>query len=271
MGTPLSMASEILFVKPSISRAFITTILPCVPTPILTSEGDTPQATVVIENQTATVVSDPMHNISEFIIPILTAPLLGLSLRITLSKCDQIWVATYHNTMSYLILPVITFVITKVISGNIALSLGMVGALSIVRFRNPVKNSFELVTFFVLISIGIVATANFIYTIALTGFVIIIITLTELTEKLFDKKNKKIFTLSFREGESLTVLELVLKKEKKQLKNSRFLIQETHDYEDKKFIYKFASQNKTDIQNLQEELFNQIEKDDLMSLDYVYN
>lgn len=197
--------------------------------------------------------------------------LMGFFLRSTLIFCNHLWAKTKSQTLIFMILPLATYMITKVISGNIALSLGMVGALSIVRFRNPVKNSFELVTFFVLISIGIVATANFIYTIALTGFVIIIITLTELTEKLFDKKNKKIFTLSFREGESLTVLELVLKKEKKQLKNSRFLIQETHDYEDKKFIYKFASQNKTDIQNLQEELFNQIEKDDLMSLDYVYN
>ena len=197
--------------------------------------------------------------------------LMGFFLRSTLIFCNHLWAKTKSQTLIFMILPLATYMITKVISGNIALSLGMVGALSIVRFRNPVKNSFELVTFFVLISIGIVATANFIYTIALTGFVIIIITLTELTEKFFNKKNKKIFMLSFREGESLTVLELVLKKETKQLKNSRFLIQETHDYEDKKFIYKFASQNKTDIQNLREELFNQIEKDDLMSLDYVYN
>ena len=56
---------------------------------------------------------------------------------------------------------------TKVISNNIALSLGMVGALSIVRFRNPVKNSLELVIYFALIAIGIASGVNSFYAILL--------------------------------------------------------------------------------------------------------
>ena len=56
----------------------------------------------------------------------------------------QYWVKTKTLLLSSLLLPIITFVITKVISGNLALSLGMVGALSIVRFRNPVKSPLEL-------------------------------------------------------------------------------------------------------------------------------
>ena len=55
----------------------------------------------------------------------------------------------------FMLLPPITFVVTKLISGNITLSLGMVGALSIVRFRNPVKSSLELTIYFLLITIGI--------------------------------------------------------------------------------------------------------------------
>ena len=84
----------------------------------------------------------------------------GLSIRVMLSLVKQRWVSTYHHTMSYMLLPVITFIITKVITGNIALSLGMIGALSIVRFRNPVKNPFELVIFFALITIGISMSVN---------------------------------------------------------------------------------------------------------------
>ena len=83
------------------------------------------------------------------------AMISGLSIRISLSLAKQKWASTYHHTMSYILLPLITLVITKVISGNIALSLGMIGALSIVRFRTPVKNPFELVIFFALITIGI--------------------------------------------------------------------------------------------------------------------
>ena len=64
------------------------------------------------------------------------AMISGLSIRISLSLAKQKWASTYHHTMSYILLPLITLVITKVISGNIALSLGMIGALSIVRFRD---------------------------------------------------------------------------------------------------------------------------------------
>lgn len=91
------------------------------------------------------------HN-KTLILTVFLAMASGLSIRIMLSLVKQKWASTYHHTMSYILLPVITFVITKVITGNIALSLGMVGALSIIRFRNPVKNPFELVIFFALIN-----------------------------------------------------------------------------------------------------------------------
>ena len=81
--------------------------------------------------------------------------LSGLVLRFSLSITGQNWVKTYQQTIAFLILPVVTYVITKTITGNIALSLGMIGALSIVRFRNPVKSALELVMYFVLITIGI--------------------------------------------------------------------------------------------------------------------
>jgi hypothetical protein len=52
----------------------------------------------------------------------------------------------------------ITMVITLIImtiSGNLILSLGMVGALSIVRFRTPIKDPVDLVFIFWAISVGI--------------------------------------------------------------------------------------------------------------------
>ena len=62
--------------------------------------------------------------------------------------------------MAFLLLPIVTYAITSVISDNIALSLGMVGALSIVRFRNPVRSPFELSVYFLLISLGICASVS---------------------------------------------------------------------------------------------------------------
>ena len=53
----------------------------------------------------------------------------------------------------------------------------MVGALSIVRFRHPVKNSLELVIYFALITVGISAGVNIKYTI-LFGVLISLIILS---------------------------------------------------------------------------------------------
>ena len=83
----------------------------------------------------------------EFLLLIIISIICGLSFRFSLSYAKQLWAQTFHYTMTLSLLPPITMVITKLIAGNIALSLGMIGALSIVRFRNPVKNPFELVIF----------------------------------------------------------------------------------------------------------------------------
>ena len=74
-----------------------------------------------------------------------------------------------------LILPITSFIITKVIAGNIALSLGMVGALSIVRFRHPVRSPFELVIYFVLIAQGITYGVSLKWGVVLTTVVDLII------------------------------------------------------------------------------------------------
>ena len=68
----------------------------------------------------------------------------GLIIRFSLTLTGQAWAKSHSQTVSFMILPVITYVITKTISGNIALSLGMIGALSIVRFRHPVKSALEI-------------------------------------------------------------------------------------------------------------------------------
>ena len=57
------------------------------------------------------------------------------------------------------LLPLITASIVLAMQSNLVVSLGMVGALSIVRFRNAVKNPEDLVFLFFSISMGILAGA----------------------------------------------------------------------------------------------------------------
>lgn len=73
-------------------------------------------------------------------------------------------------------LPIITAGIVLAMQSSIVISLGMVGALSIVRFRNAVKNSLDLLFLFWSISIGIICGAG-IYEIGILLSIILTIVL----------------------------------------------------------------------------------------------
>jgi len=63
--------------------------------------------------------------------------------------------------ISLIALTVITSAIILTIQSNIVVSLGMVGALSIVRFRTAIKDPMDLVFLFWSISVGIICGAGF--------------------------------------------------------------------------------------------------------------
>jgi uncharacterized membrane protein YhiD involved in acid resistance len=63
--------------------------------------------------------------------------------------------------LSLFALAVITAMVILTIQSNIVVSLGMVGALSIVRFRTAIKNPMDLVFLFWSIAVGIICGAGF--------------------------------------------------------------------------------------------------------------
>lgn len=64
--------------------------------------------------------------------------------------------------LSLVLLAMVTSVVILAISSNVVLSLGMVGALSIVRFRTAVKDVMDTVFMFWAIVVGIVCGAGFV-------------------------------------------------------------------------------------------------------------
>lgn len=136
--------------------------------------------------------------------------LISLSFRYLLEMTGQSWIKTTSHTATISILPVITYVITSIISGNIALSLGMVGALSIVRFRNPVRSPLELTVYFTAITMGITASVSERWLLLLALSIYLITFLLALISFVFKKYFKKQFFLtSFSEGNSLSTLEII--------------------------------------------------------------
>ena len=79
--------------------------------------------------------------------------------------------------VSLVAMTLITTTVMIVIGNNIALSLGMVGALSIVRFRTAIKDPMDLVFLFWSISIGIICGAGLYEVALLTCLVVTILIL----------------------------------------------------------------------------------------------
>ena len=148
----------------------------------------------------------------------------GLLLRYSLTLTGQAWAKSHSQTVTFMVLPVITYVITKTISGNIALSLGMIGALSIVRFRHPVKSALELIMYFDLITIGIATSVRTKWAIQLVLCTIIVIFLVKFAQKIFNKFGKSFYNMSFNEGNTSNTLEIISKQRIDIIENSEFLV-----------------------------------------------
>ena len=149
---------------------------------------------------------------------------ISLYLRMLLQIVGQTWVKTIAHTSTLLLLPILTYVITSVISGNIALSLGMVGALSIVRFRNPVRSPLELSVYFGAITLGITAAVNFkwllLLALSVTLVAVVLFALQQMT-KVFS--SKPFFISSFSEGNLMSTLHVVASAEVVELDESTLL------------------------------------------------
>ena len=101
------------------------------------------------------------------LIKIIFCAIGGLIVTYIHSKFSYKWLRNNFNIYVGITLPVIGLVITTVIGSNIALSIGMIGALSIVRFRTPIRTPYELVHYFSLLTIGISAKVDLSITIVL--------------------------------------------------------------------------------------------------------
>ena len=144
------------------------------------------------------------------LVNILLMITISLYLRILLQIVWQTWVKTVAHTSTLLLLPILTYVITSVISGNIALSLGMVGALSNVRFRNPVRSPLELSVYFGTITLGIAAAVSakwlFLLVFSITLVAVILFAIQQATKVFFAKP---FFISSFSEGNLTSTLHVV--------------------------------------------------------------
>ena len=99
-------------------------------------------------------------NLGEFLINLFTAAILGLLLRWFYIRYGSSISNRHKFAQNFVPLALTTLMIITVIKSSLALSLGLVGALSIVRFRAAIKDPEELTYLFLTIAIGLVSGAN---------------------------------------------------------------------------------------------------------------
>lgn len=88
------------------------------------------------------------------------------------------------------VLCLIMILIITVIKGSLALSLGLVGALSIVRFRTAIKDPEELIYLFLIIAIGLGLGADqWLPTVIATAAIMVVLVLTRLRSLRSRKRN----------------------------------------------------------------------------------
>jgi uncharacterized membrane protein YhiD involved in acid resistance len=95
------------------------------------------------------------QDILEFFVLLLWA--IGLSLLVRAYYVHFLHKVVGMSSISNIIplIAITTFLVIMIVKSSLALSLGLVGALSIVRFRAPIKDPMELTFIFMAIAIGI--------------------------------------------------------------------------------------------------------------------
>ena len=191
----------------------------------------------------------------------------GILFRFSLIYTGQLWAKSHAQTVAFLVLPVITYVITNTISNNIALSLGMIGALSIVRFRHPVKSPLELVIYFALITVGIATSVRTKWAIQLIIVTVLVIVIVKILQNISKKYGKSFYNMSFNEGISTNTMEITTKNKIDLIENNDFLISSFNDKEEKKIIYRLNFENKKELQAFK----NSLDESKIEKINIIYN
>ena len=133
--------------------------------------------------------SAPDISYSNFVYAILVSAILAAIVKFVYVRISRTLNDREHFSDIFVPLAIITTLVITVIKFSLALSLGLVGALSIVRFRAAIKEPEELVYLFFIIGIGLANGANqFLVSIISTFFIISVL----LIKKYFDdKKNSQ--------------------------------------------------------------------------------
>jgi uncharacterized membrane protein YhiD involved in acid resistance len=107
-------------------------------------------------------------------VPLIVSIVMGIIIYFVYSKAFRGVVFNHSFAVSLALMSMLTATITLAISSNIALSLGMVGALSIVRYRSAIKDPMDLLFLFWAVTTGITAGAHMYHLAVLSALLVVL-------------------------------------------------------------------------------------------------
>ena len=154
-----------------------------------------------------------------------------------------------------------TMVIITIVKSSLALSLGLVGALSIVRFRAAIKEPEELVYLFICIAIGLGYGANQI-NVTIIGFLMIVIAVALTRKSAFkvERSNVMYLTISKKSKTRLDIEKILEVLERNSFEVDLKRLDESPLNNEASFVTTF--QDKAQLLQLRDDLFkfdNQLE------------
>jgi uncharacterized protein YxeA len=129
-------------------------------------------------------------SILDFSLNILATFIMTFCLSFVFNKFANPFLNKASLEKNFFMIAITTMLIISVVKSSLALSLGLVGALSIIRFRTAIKDPEEMAYLFLAISIGVGVGAE---KIRITGLCITFILVVVVISSIFRKKSKKNF------------------------------------------------------------------------------
>lgn len=163
---------------------------------------------------------------SSFLENVTSVSVLDMALTLILAFCVGLFIfmvykKTYQGVMysssfgvTLLALTMITSMVILAVTSNVVLSLGMVGALSIVRFRTAIKEPMDIVFLFWSIAAGIVLAAGMIPLAVIGSVVIGLILLVFVNKKTYSNPYIVVLTCSDQNAEKNAIALLQAKCER---------------------------------------------------------
>ena len=149
------------------------------------------------------------------------------------------------------ILALTVFLVISIVKSSLALSLGLVGALSIVRFRTPIKEPEELLYLFIAIAVGLGLAANqTILTVIIFIFLILLI-LTISNKKLVKENDYNLIIEYKKKKDSVKIVTNIIK--------TNFVVADFVKYElleeyNEMMVFRVSMKDMTELENLNKDL-----------------